>query len=128
VPRAWELEPGPQGINLSSMCNRPFILFPREAYPAYYDCLIDACHKLGITLHVTQEADTETAILSLVCSGMGAAIVNAANLGRPPAQVQFFALNDLSVSMPLVFAYSSKSTNPALPRFMQILQSTLDKA
>jgi hypothetical protein len=28
---------------------------------------------------------TEATILSLVCSGIGTAIVNAANLGRPPA-------------------------------------------
>lgn len=127
VPRAWELTPGPHGMSLSAMRDRPFILFPRKAYPAYYDCLIEACHRLGITLRITQEADTEAAILSLVCAGMGAAIVNAANLGRPPAQVAFFPLSDLSIAMPLVFAHADNATNPVLPHFMRILKNALDE-
>ena len=129
VPRSWGMNHEAQAnIDITSMTGRPFVMLPRAVYPTYYDKLIEACQRLGFNLNVVNEASSEATILSLVCSGIGAAIVNAANLGRPPAQVQFFALNDLSIPMPLVFAYPRESTNPALSRFISILHATLSDA
>lgn len=129
VPRSWGMDHCAQAnIDVTSMIGRPFVMFPRAVYPAYYDKLIAACQRSGLNLNIVNEANTEATMLSLVCSGIGAAIVNAANLGRPPAQVQFFALNDLSIPMPLVFAYSRECTNPVLPRFVSTLRATLSDA
>ncbi len=129
VPRSWGMDNGSRtNIDIIGMLGRPFVMFPRAIYPAYYDKLIEACQRLGLSLNIVNEANSEATILSLVCSGIGAAIVNAANLGRPPAQVQFFGLNDLSIPMPLVFAYSRESTNPVLQRFIPILRATLSDA
>ncbi|CAH2802435.1 MAG: Transcriptional regulator, LysR family [uncultured Paraburkholderia sp.] len=90
-------------------------------YPAYYDRLIGACERAGLTLSVVQEVSTEAAILSLVSAGVGAAIVNSANRDRPPALVQFLALSDLSVTLPLHSAYHEGNRNSALVRFIELL-------
>ncbi len=125
IPRTWTFaQQEDETISLRSMASRPFVMFPRAVYPDYYDRLISAYLQNGLTLNVVQEATTEAAILSLVCSGIGAAIVNSANLGRPPAQVRFFKLTDLSVPMPLAFAYRSDVANPILSRFISTLRST----
>lgn len=121
VPDAWPHgNAGP--VAAHELAGKPFIAFPRRVYPAYYDRLLSACAERGLTLDIRQEASTETAILSLVSAGMGAAIVNAANLDRPPARVRFVQLQDLSVPLPLEFCFVIHQVNPALARFVQLLE------
>jgi DNA-binding transcriptional LysR family regulator len=121
VPEAWPL--GKAGaVSTTDLRETPFIAFPRRVYPAYYDRLLSACAERGLTLDIRQEASTETAILSLVSAGMGAAIVNAANRDRPPARVRFVDLKDLSVPLPLEFCYAANGANVALDRFVDQLR------
>ncbi|TAM49506.1 MAG: LysR family transcriptional regulator [Paraburkholderia sp.] len=121
VPEAWPHgNAGP--VAAHELAGKPFIAFPRRVYPAYYDRLLSACAERGLTLDIRQEASTETAILSLVSAGMGAAIVNAANLDRPPPRVRFVQLLDLSVPLPLDFCFVTQQVNPALARFVQLLE------
>lgn len=120
VPEAWPL--GKRGAVMSTqLAGIPFIAFPRRVYPAYYDRLLSACAERGLTLDIRQEASTETAILSLVSAGVGAAIVNAANRERPPARVRFVELRDLSVALPLEFCFARNGANAALQRFVEKL-------
>ena len=127
VPRAWGLlQRENPSIEIAAMAGRPFVMFPRQVYPAYYDQLIEACQRRGVSLNVVHEASTEATILAMVCSGIGAAIVNSANIGRPPAQVQFFSLRDVSIPMPLIFASPrDRQENPALARFISTLKVVL---
>jgi DNA-binding transcriptional LysR family regulator len=110
-------------VRAAQLAGKPFITFPRHVYPAYYDRLIGACERAGLTLDVVQEVSTEAAILSLVSAGVGAAIVNSANRERPPALVQFLALSDLSIVLPLHFAYHEQHRNPALAQFIALLKA-----
>jgi DNA-binding transcriptional LysR family regulator len=121
VPQAWPLGSA-DAVLASELVGKPFIAFPRRVYPAYYDRLLSACAERGLTLDIRQEASTETAILSLVSAGMGAAIVNAANRYRPPARVRFVELRDLSVPLPLEFCFAAADSNPALERFVEQLR------
>ncbi|QCP52748.1 LysR family transcriptional regulator [Trinickia violacea] len=121
VPETWAL--GKAGaVAASELTGVAFVVFPRRVYPAYYDRLLSACAERGLTLDIRQEATTETAILSLVSAGMGAAIVNAANRDRPPARVRFVDLRDLSVPLPLEFCFAANGTNAALSRFVEHLK------
>lgn len=121
VPEAWPL--GKEGaVATAALRDKPFIAFPRRVYPAYYDRLLSACAECGLTLDIKQEASTETAILSLVTAGLGAAIVNAANRDRPPARVRFVDLQDLSVPLPLEFCFIANGADPALARFVDQLR------
>ncbi|MCP1118914.1 LysR family transcriptional regulator [Robbsia andropogonis] len=121
VPQAWPLGSA-NSVAARELTGKPFIAFPRRIYPAYYDQLLSACAERGLTLDIRQEASTETAILSLVSAGMGAAIVNAANCDRPPARVRFVELSDLSVPLQLDFCFARADTNAALKRFVDQLK------
>ena len=110
-------------VRAAQLAGKPFITFPRHVYPAYYDRLIGACERAGLTLDVVQEVSTEAAILSLVSAGVGAAIANSANRERPPALVQFLTLSDLSIVLPLHFAYHEQHRNPALAQFIALLKA-----
>ncbi|MDR5806259.1 LysR family transcriptional regulator [Caballeronia sp. LP006] len=110
-------------VRASELAALPFIAFPRHVYAAYYDRLISACAERGLTLNIRQEASTETAILSLVAAGVGAALVNAANRERPPARVRFVEVEDLSVPLPLEFCFLAQHGSAALQRFIELLEA-----
>ncbi|PLZ02425.1 LysR family transcriptional regulator [Burkholderia sp. WAC0059] len=122
VPRQWGW-PDNRTVCANELNDKPVIAFPRYTYPAYHDYLIQACREAGLTLNVVQEVTTEAAILSLVSAGIGAAIVNAGNLGRQPVRVQLLELSDLPLVIPLAFAYPRQNQNPALARFILMLKS-----
>lgn len=115
VPNMWKFDRPPQ--YLSDLADCAFITFPRDVYPVYYDLLVRHCSVANGPLHSVQAVTTEAAILSLVSSGMGAAIVNSANRFRPPALVDFITLKDLSIPLPLTFVTRRDNKNPALATF-----------
>jgi DNA-binding transcriptional LysR family regulator len=41
-------------VRAAQLAGKPFITFPRHVYPAYYDRLIGACERAGLTLDVVQ--------------------------------------------------------------------------
>ena len=87
----------------------PMVTFPREAAPAYFDRQSAAMAALGLEPRSVQQADNETTILSLVSAGVGCALVNSANMQRPPRGVQFREVKGLSVPLEFVFIHR---TNP----------------
>lgn len=120
VSSDWTL--GARGaVTTAQLAGTPFVAFPRNTYPAYHDRLLTACAERGLALDIRQEAATETAILALVSAGVGAAIVNAANLDRPPAGIRFVHISDLSVPLSLEFCFVADIDNPALLRFVNAL-------
>lgn len=121
VPEAWPLAQA-KTVASKALADTPFVIFPRHVYPAYYDQLLSVCAERGLTLNIQQEASTETAILSLVSAGVGAAIVNAANQDRPPARVRFVKLRDLSITLPLEFCFPVGAANAALSHFVEKLR------
>ena len=120
APIAWKAAPGP-AVLARQLLDQPFVLFQRQAYPAYYDRLVSACSRAGLTLRVVQQVEGEAAVLSLVSAGIGLGIVNGANRGRPPARVRFLDLMDISVPLPLAFVHARANANPALARFIGLL-------
>jgi len=102
---------------LRDLADAAFVTFQRATYPEYYVKLLAACAQAGVIPKVVQEGASETAVLSLVSAGIGVAIVNDANINRPPVQVDFVKLADLDVPLPLSFVYREDHSNPALSRF-----------
>lgn len=123
TPLAWH-EGVSSSASIRSLINAPFVTFQRSVYPTYYDRLLNACTQAGLTMRVVQEVGSEAAILSLISAGIGVAIVNSCNRWRSPSRVRFMELEDLSVPLPLSFAWLRSNSNPALTRFVETLKST----
>ena len=71
-------------VSLRELAGEPFITIPRRIAPRLYDIGTQLAAQAGISLNVAQEAIQMQTVVSLVSSGLGAAIVPAsvANLGR----------------------------------------------
>lgn len=71
-------------LALSALAGESFVMVPREIAPGLYDIVAGLAARAGIAFNVAQEAIQMQTVVSLVSSGLGAAIVPAslANLGR----------------------------------------------
>ncbi|MEO6421096.1 MAG: LysR family transcriptional regulator [Polyangiaceae bacterium] len=61
-------------IDLGLLAKEPFVLFPRQRGPAYFDELMRLCHAAGFTPRIVQEAP-QLDIVSLVAAGLGVSIL-----------------------------------------------------
>jgi DNA-binding transcriptional LysR family regulator len=77
-PMVAILPPGPAAIDaravLKQLRSQPFVLFPRQLGPAFYDEVMSYCKRMGAMPVVAQEARQWSSILSLVSAGMGVSI------------------------------------------------------
>jgi len=71
-------------LAMSALAGESFVMVPREIAPGLYDIVAGLAARAGISFNVAQEAIQMQTVVSLVSSGLGAAIVPAslANLGR----------------------------------------------
>ena len=71
-------------LAMRELAGEPFVMIPRQIAPRLYDIVAQLAAQAGITLNLAQEAIQMQTVVSLVSSGLGAAIVPAsvANLGR----------------------------------------------
>lgn len=71
-------------IAMRALARERFVMVPREIAPGLYDIVSGLTARAGFALNVAQEAIQMQTVVSLVSSGLGAAIVPAslANLGR----------------------------------------------
>jgi DNA-binding transcriptional LysR family regulator len=84
LPARHRLARRPGGLAVRELEGEPLVMVPREIAPGLYDIVAGLVQRAGLSLDVAQEAIQMQTVVSLVSSGLGAAIVPAsvANLGR----------------------------------------------
>src|SRR3954470_7742216 len=84
LPARHRLARGRGRLPVSQLAAEPLVMVPRDIAPGLYDIVAGLAAHAGISLNVAQEAIQMQTVVSLVSSGLGAAIVPAsvANLGR----------------------------------------------
>jgi len=84
LPARHRLAAASGKVALREMAGEPFVTIPRQIAPRLYDIVASLAAQAGMSLNVAQEAIQMQTVVSLVSSGLGAAVVPAsvANLGR----------------------------------------------
>jgi len=84
LPAKHRLARGEGGLRLRELAGEPFVMIPRQIAPRLYDIVAQLASQAGMSLNVAQEAIQMQTVVSLVSSGLGAAVVpgSVANLGR----------------------------------------------
>ncbi len=108
-------------LALGLLAHEPFVSFPRQRCPAFYDSLIRLCDDAGFMPNIVQEAP-HIDIVSLVAAGFGVAIVPGSlrNAGRPG--VVFRPI----VGAPqteLRVAWRPEDGSPVLRDFLEVLRT-----
>jgi DNA-binding transcriptional LysR family regulator len=105
-------------LAVSELAGDPFVMVPREIAPGLYDIVTGLAARAGISLNVAQEAIQMQTVVSLVSSGLGAAIVpgSVANLGR--RGVVYRELADSHPRLDLWLAWSRGALGTAARDFL----------
>lgn len=122
-PTEWQVDNN--DLSLTSIQTNPMIRFPRETYPSYYDWQQDLLKRLDLRATVTQWAHNESAILGLVATGIGFAIVNERQTSRSSQLIHFIDIQENNAALPLAFIYKKTNDNPALSAFTTLLKNSI---
>ncbi|HXP97570.1 MAG TPA: LysR family transcriptional regulator [Telmatospirillum sp.] len=106
---------------LKALRDEPFIWFPRERSPAYYDFLIHQCHKAEFTPTLVQIATDVSTILGLVAAGMGYSLVSEASKYNCPAQAILHSHAELSETYDVEFVWRKDNAMPALSNLVGMI-------
>jgi DNA-binding transcriptional LysR family regulator len=107
-------------IALEVLAREPFVLFPRQRSPAFFDQLMGLCRAAGFSPHIVQEAP-QLDVLSLVAAGFGVAIVpqstrNVRRLGLALRPIVGSPMTDLLI------AWRADDTSPALAELLSFVR------
>jgi DNA-binding transcriptional LysR family regulator len=77
LPSNHTLAAGKGELALRSLRKEPFVSFPRQVGPEFYDALLADCGDAGFTPNIVQEATQWQSVISCVEAGMGVALAPA---------------------------------------------------
>lgn len=112
-------------IPLKLLAGEPFVIFPRQRGPNFFDQIITLCRSAGFSPRIVQEAP-HLDILSLVAAGFGVTIM--------PSSVRRISRKGLALRpivgsprMDLFIAWRSDDASPALREFISFVQTAFAK-
>jgi DNA-binding transcriptional LysR family regulator len=105
-------------LAMSALAGESFVMVPRQIAPGLYDIVSGLAARAGFSLNVAQEAIQMQTVVSLVSSGLGAAVVpgSIANLGR--RGVVYRKLADRHPTLELWLAWRAGSAQGAAAEFI----------
>ncbi|EID4391877.1 LysR family transcriptional regulator [Vibrio vulnificus] len=103
-------------VSISKLNSLPFIRFPQESYPAFFEWQEQQFRTLGLRPNVLHWAHHESSMLSLVAAEQGIAIVNSKHINRASPLVRFITLSELDLKLPLCFVWKNEKTRPVVKR------------
>lgn len=107
-------------VALESLAREPFVSFPRQRGPAFFDYLITLCHEAGFSPNIVQEAP-QMDIVSLVAAGFGVALVpGSLKHARRPGLV--FRPIVGAPRTELLVAWRSDDASPVLRDFLEVVR------
>jgi DNA-binding transcriptional LysR family regulator len=98
--------------------SQPFVFFPRQLGPAFYDEVMRYCKRMGLVPVVSQEARQWSSVLSLVSAGMGVSIGPESVAALLPKSVSCVPLEGFRTAVRLVGRRAA--SNPAVANFLAI--------
>jgi DNA-binding transcriptional LysR family regulator len=118
LPARHRLAAGHGALAMSELAGESFVMVPRQIAPGLYDIVSGLAARAGFSLNVAQEAIQMQTVVSLVSSGLGAAVVpgSVANLGR--RGVVYRKLADKHPTLELWLAWRSGYLGAAASEFV----------
>ena len=114
-----------QRIRLRDLRNMPFIWFHRWVNPAFYDHMMEACARGGLSApHVVQEATDRDTVLGCVQCQIGVAWVTESTRRHCPRDVALLPVVDMDVRLPFNVIWKKDNASPLLQNFLAHVQAS----
>jgi DNA-binding transcriptional LysR family regulator len=114
-----------QRIRLRDLRNMPFVWFHRWVNPAFYDHMMEACARGGLSApHVVQEATDRDTVLGCVQCQIGVAWVTESTRRHCPRDVALLPVVDMDVRLPFNVIWKKDNASPLLQNFLAQVQAS----
>jgi DNA-binding transcriptional LysR family regulator len=128
LPADHPLAPLPS-LHLRDLAATPFVLFPRAYNPGFYDRVLAAFAKAGVTPHIAEEVWPRANGVGLVRAGIGATFVCPSEARQLPPEVVFRPLEGPAPESSLVIGWrASAILDPALASFLSVAVPAANRA
>jgi DNA-binding transcriptional LysR family regulator len=108
-------------LRLRDLAATPFILFPRTHNPGFYDRVLAAFARAGVTPRVAEEVWPRANGVGLVRAGMGATFMAPSEARQLPPEVVFRALRGSAPESRLVLGWRrAAAADPVLQAFLEV--------
>ena len=100
-------------LAIGELRREPFVFFPRDLGPSFYDEVIGFCEQAGFVPAVEQEARQWSSVVSLVSAGMGVSIGPQSVAALMPEAVRYLPLRSVRTTVRIVGGRGSLDPAPA---------------
>ncbi len=104
---------------LPALAAEPFVLFAREASPAYYDRIVALCVDAGFTPEVRHEVRHWLTVVAMVAAGMGVALVPASLARAGMAGVRYLPLRNRKIGSITRMLWAPDRVTPTLQALIE---------
>ncbi|HZP60200.1 MAG TPA: LysR family transcriptional regulator [Opitutaceae bacterium] len=108
-------------LRLRELAETPFVLFPRDHNPGFYDRMLAAFTRAGVTPRIAEEVWPRANGVGLVRAGLGATFMCPSEGRQLPPEVVFKKLEGPAPESRLVIGWkSAPAIEPALAAFLSV--------
>ena len=113
-----------KGIRLRDLRNLPFVGFQRWANPAFYDELMEACARGGLSApHIVQEATDRDTQLGLVQCRIGIAWQIESVRWHCPRGLVLLPVVDMNIRVPYNLIWKKDNSSPLVHKFVDQVEA-----
>ena len=109
-------------IDLRSLANEPFILWPESVNPDMYAQFIQLCQQAGFSPRIVQEASPPEVLLGFVASGMGVSLVASGAEARYSVGVVYRDLSTPTPVLEIAAAWRKHPVSAVLEDFLVLVK------
>ncbi len=112
-------------LQLRDLAATPFVVFPRTHNPGFYDRILAAFNRAGLTPRIAEEVWPRANAVGLVRAGLGATFMTPSEAQHLPSEVVFRPLDGPTPESRLVIGWrKNPAPDPALAAFLEVANST----
>jgi LysR family transcriptional regulator, benzoate and cis,cis-muconate-responsive activator of ben and cat genes len=108
-------------LKLRELRGEPFVLFPREASPSFYDELQAACARAGFIPHIVEQATEWPTVAAMVALGTGITVAPDTVAVMPREGAVYVRLNEAGLRVQLL-AVTRDEDDPLVSAFVTSMQ------
>lgn len=108
-------------VNLGQLANEPFILYPNESSPMYFQQILNLCSEYNFSPNITHRAIHGATIFKLVENGMGLSIIPNSLRDEKNYRIRFIELKNTKSKTELFVFWKKNYKNPVLETFLKYI-------
>ena len=116
-----------KSISMRALKDEPFVMWDRQQTAGIARTILDLCARQGFQPTIALEVTNPPAMLSLVASGVGVAIVPLSAMHLRPEAIALRPLDDRNAYSPMALAWRRDNTRQLLPRFVALVREICDR-